>query len=223
VNTDQSRINAGPERLQALAEARQAEIRHALSATFPSPGLITLEIGSGHGHYLTAYAQTHPDQRCLGIDICRDRVGRAQRKKARSHLTNLSFHRCEAADLLQGLPEHLWIGRVFILFPDPWPKRRHHKNRLVSSSFLSTLAARTTPDCELFFRSDHAPYFETVSALIDSHSAWRTDSALAWPFEEPTVFQQRAHHYRSLSARRTVNLRLENIHPDHQEDLDGTG
>ncbi len=181
------------DRLEARREALSAEI-----AALPS-GPVTLEIGCGHGHYLTAYARDRSEV-CVGIDICRDRIARALRKRDRAKLSHLFFFRCDAADFLEILPEANRISRVIILFPDPWPKRRHHKNRLISADFLSRLAERTSPDCDLYFRTDHHPYFEAALETVSNHRDWQPDPNLLWPFEMPTVFQKRAESYSSLAA-----------------------
>ena len=81
-----------------------------------------LEIGAGHGHFLTAYAAAHPERTCVGLDIIAERVERANRKKNRARLDNLHFLHASAEDFLASLPENVRFADVFVLFPDPWPK-----------------------------------------------------------------------------------------------------
>jgi tRNA (guanine-N7-)-methyltransferase len=103
--------------------------------------------------------------------------------------------------LLDVLPEDVLTDLIFVLFPDPWPKLRHHKHRILQDPFLERLAAKTLPGARLCFRTDFEPYFLDVAAMLKTHRDW----ALAedtWPFELPTVFQQRAATYHSLIARR---------------------
>lgn len=185
---------------QAVTASRVADLHAQLAAKVPDwSGAVTLEIGCGHGHFMAAYAAAHPQERCLAIDIIRDRLERAQRKTDRAGLTNVAFVRTEAEMLIEHLPGQLRCRRVFVLFPDPWPKRRHHKNRLMQAGFLHRLAARCTPDAQLFFRTDHAPYFAEVAALLQEHPDWRLSDA-PWPFEHATVFQKRAPGYQSCVA-----------------------
>jgi tRNA (guanine-N7-)-methyltransferase len=159
-------------------------------------------VGSGHGHFLAAYAREHPADRCIGIDIASERIARAERKRERGRLGNLHFVRAEAEDFLAACPERAVVARIFILFPDPWPKRRHHKNRVVNAPFLTAAAARCAKGAGLFFRTDHEPYFREVEAALRGHADWEVSAAPAWPFEEPTVFEKRARVHFSLEARR---------------------
>jgi tRNA (guanine-N7-)-methyltransferase len=159
-----------------------------------------LELGCGHGHFLTAFAGQYPAVQCLGIDLCRDRIRRAERKRQRSALPSLHFIHAEARELLDALPPQVRFRRVFVLFPDPWPKRRHRKHRLVSDDFLDRVAGVSTVGGEFFFRSDALDYVAEVRALVAANARWRLIEGNALPFEEETVFQARAVRFDSLAA-----------------------
>ncbi|MCF7689664.1 MAG: methyltransferase domain-containing protein [Cephaloticoccus sp.] len=194
------------EKAQAVEATRRAELQVQLDATLHNwPTTITLEIGCGHGHYLAAYAAAHPEEYCLGIDIIRDRLERAQRKTHRARLANVAFFLTEARMLVENLPEAVRLNRILVLFPDPWPKRRHAKNRLLKSTFLDLLAQKSTPTAKLFFRTDHAPYFEETKALLHEHPDWQLSDE-PWPFEHITVFQSRAPDHQSCIATRRKPL-----------------
>ena len=105
----------------AVIASRRAELRAQLAPRLTGLRTLTLEIGCGHGHFLTAYAAAHPDLRCLGLDIANDRIARALRKRDRARLANLDFVHADADDLLSALPEEISLSQVFVLFPDPWP------------------------------------------------------------------------------------------------------
>jgi len=186
----------------AVRETRRAELRSQLMPVLAGRTTLTLEIGSGHGHFLSAYADSHPERFCLGIDIMSDRVGRGTRKRDRARLQNLAFVHAAADDLLAAMPGEVRLEAVFALFPDPWPKRRHWKNRLIRAEFLSTLAQYAIPGAPLNFRTDYAPYFEEAEATVGAHPQWHVDREAPWPFEYTTVFQARASAYRSLIAYR---------------------
>ena len=115
-------------RILVIRERREA-LREVLGRILGPESRFVWEIGSGHGHFLAAYARTHPGKVCVGIDIASDRVARADRKRERALLGNLHFIRADAEDFLASMPDGARFTAVFILFPDPWPKRRHHKNR----------------------------------------------------------------------------------------------
>lgn len=188
------------EQATAIQAARLAELRAGLDALWPIwPPSVTLEIGCGHGHFLNAYAQAHPEEFCLGIDLIADRIERAQKKAHRARLTNLAFFQAEARLLLEALSDHATFGRIFVLFPDPWPKRRHHKNRLMQSEFLTAMARRASRGARLHFRTDHEPYFAAATEAVSQHPEWQIVSE-PWPFEFLTVFQSRALSHHSFTA-----------------------
>lgn len=168
-----------------------------------APANITLEIGCGHGHFLTAYAAAHPQEYCLGVDIIEDRLIRADRKLRRAELTNINFVRADAVMLLETLPETVRVNCIFVLFPDPWPKRKHHKNRLIQPDFLDLLTKKADLEAKLHFRTDHDPYFEKASEVVAEHPDWDLADA-TWPFECETVFQERAESHQSWIARRVM-------------------
>ncbi len=189
----------------ARRDSRLSGLKKLLADSLPAKAqsLLALEIGCGHGHYLTAYAAAHPDSFCIGIDLLKDRIARAGRKRDRAKLTNLLFLEAEAREFLDALPSSVDLADVFILFSDPWPKRRHHKNRILQTDFLSALAAKARPDARLCFRTDYAPYFSSAQGTVAGHSDWKLDASDPWPFELETVFQSRAASYQSFVARRT--------------------
>ena len=187
---------------QALASSRLAEIRAQLAPLLPTTRPITLEIGSGHGHYLTAYAAARPDNLCIGIDLIGDRLERSARKSNRAKLTNVVWMHADARLFVEALPADTALTEIFVLFSDPWPKRRHWKNRVIQPEFLTLLASRAGQGARLYFRTDHAHYFEQVVTLINEHADWTLSSDAPWPFELPTVFQQRAESHQSLVAHR---------------------
>ncbi len=158
------------------------------------------EIGCGHGHFLTAYAKEHPDQLCIGIDLSTERIDRATRKRNRSKLPNLHFIQAEARLFLEALPPGVGFSDVYVLFPDPWPKLRHRKHRLMQPDFLRAVAAKAGPSARLFFRTDFEPYFTSVEHSLGESAGWgRVEDP--WPFVHETVFQARADTFHSLCAR----------------------
>ncbi|MDP0500413.1 MAG: tRNA (guanosine(46)-N7)-methyltransferase TrmB [Verrucomicrobiota bacterium JB022] len=182
---------------------RREDLRQELLSLFPEPVELTVELGCGHGHYLTAYAEAFPTEPCIGIDIIRQRIARANRKRGNQGLDNLRFIRAEAREFLHCLPEHVRIGRCLILFNDPWPKSRHHKNRLIQADFLHLLAGKCSPGAPLYFRTDHAGFFTWTLNHLHKHPCWQIDAAAPWCFEAPSIFQDYAASYQSVVALRT--------------------
>ena len=188
---------------QAITESRLAELRERLVPLLATRLPITLEVGSGHGHFLTAYAQAHPEKFCIGIDLLPDRLARSERKSTRAGLPNIAWLRADVNLFLDALPADTRLAEIFILFSDPWPKRRHWKNRVLQPEFLTALAARAGEGARLCFRTDHAPYFAQAHAFTVAHPDWTLAPDEPWPFERATVFQQRAADgHQSYIARR---------------------
>ena len=177
---------------------RKALLEKELVTGFPEPCMITLEIGCGHGHWLVEYASSHPEKTCLGIDLRSHRITRAKRKQSRAGLRNLRFLKGEAIEALEALPGHARITEVFLLFPDPWPKKRHWKNRVFCQEFLSLLSQKTEPNARCHFRTDHAGYFDWALETVLLQDTWVAAESSLWPFETETVFQSKAQSYQSL-------------------------
>jgi len=188
-----------PAYLARMAERRDS-LRSEVGRLLPPQVRFVWEIGCGHGHFLTAYAETHPGEYCVGVDINLDRVRRATKKRDRAKLDRLYFVRAEARLFLAVLPPGAKFSAIYMLFPDPWPKKRHHKYRLLQTDFLHEVAQRAERGTPLFFRTDYAPYFTEAALLLREHPDWRSLGDQPWPFELATVFQQKAPSYQSLVA-----------------------
>ncbi len=159
-----------------------------------------LEIGCGHGHWLTAYAMENPTTPCIGIDIHGARIHKACTKADKRRLKHLHFIKAEAGEFLEILPKSAQLQKVIILFPDPWPKKRHYKNRLIQHPFLSQVANFMAEHGKLYFRTDHENYFAWSTEIITGHPSWIIDNPTEWPMENTTFFQDLMSSYQSLSA-----------------------
>lgn len=150
----------------------------------------TFEIGCGHGHWLAAYAQQHPEEFCLGIDLITDRIEKCQRKKTKQKIANIGFIKAEASELMDALSPEVTFSKIFILYPDPWPKKRHHKNRFIQPENLSRLAEHSSLGAKLHFRTDDENYFAWTLAELKKHPRWRILDDSPWPFETETFFEK---------------------------------
>lgn len=180
---------------------RRARLGTELAALVPAKSAIVLEIGCGHGHFLARYAAENPGKLCLGVDVIGERIERAQKKANRAKLANCHFIRGEAREVIDALPPDVRFAETWVLFPDPWPKKRHHKNRILQPAFFDYLAAnRVEKGGRLYFRTDFAEYFKFVADFLPGLTTWQPDPAAPWPLEHETVFQARAPAYQSLVA-----------------------
>ena len=147
-----------------------------------------LEIGCGHGHWLSSFAQVKPDEIFVGIDLLSRRINKSEQKKNNLKLDNLFFLKAEANEFLEAIPNNLSILSTFIMFPDPWPKKRHFKKRLIQNDFLDSLANVSAPNSNLFFRTDHQGYFNWTTSIIQKSTNW-LKSQKKWPHESSSFFQ----------------------------------
>ena len=188
------------------ADARRAanvsRLAETLATCLAGRTAITFELGSGHGHWLAAYAAAHPTEFCVGIDLITHRVARSVRKQTLGKLANLLFLKAEANEFLEALPPAIVLGKVFILYPDPWPKKKHHKNRFINAESLSLLARRATVGTRLHFRTDDADYFAWTQEFLSAHPYWQPVPDVAWPFEQKTFFEERMKDKRDVLADR---------------------
>jgi tRNA (guanine-N7-)-methyltransferase len=195
-------VDYRPDFLTRIA-ARRAALRAQLATLLPAPSALVWEIGCGHGHFLVRYAGQYPGKFCVGVDLRLERLEKSGRKRDRAQLANCHFVRAEAREFLNALPAGVTFAEIWALFPDPWPKKRHHKNRLLQAEFFEAVAARAGEGAPFYFRTDHAEYFHEVEFTLRHLAAWSLMPAAPWPLEHVTVFQERAPRYHSLVAVRT--------------------
>lgn len=145
-----------------------------LSAFFSfSPREIWLEIGFGGGEHLAAQAGAHADIGFIGCEPFMDGVAKLLIRAQEEGLSNLRVFPEDVRLLLERLPDAS-LARVFILFPDPWPKQRHHKRRLVNEALLNQLARALKPGGVLLLATDHAGYAQWMleHLLADERFEW---------------------------------------------------
>ena len=163
---------------------------------------IDLEIGCGHGHWLNAYAQQNSTRQCIGVDLNTKRIEKSNNKKFINDLNNLSFLKADANEFLEFKPKAIKFSRIFIFFPDPWPKTRHHKRRLIQENFLEFLLSHTTPDAQIYFRTDHMEYLKWTKLIFEDSDSWNL-AELPWPLEHNSFFQDLLPNYESFVAVRS--------------------
>ena len=143
----------------------------SLEELFPLSQPIELEIGCGDGGFLFEYAQRHPDRNFLGVERLLGRVRKLSKKGLREGLTNLRLLRIEARYVLEYLlPEHAFEA-LHIYFPDPWPKDRHRRHRLINETFPPLARRILRQKGVIYLRTDDPVYFsqmqETFQDLKD--------------------------------------------------------
>lgn len=126
-----------------------------------------IEIGFGAGEALLAFAQSHPQFDCLGVEVHAPGVGRLLLGAHAAGLTNLRIIRHDAVEVLEKQTPPASIALAHIFFPDPWPKKRHHKRRLIQPAFVELLARALADDAVLRLATDWEPYARHMRATLD--------------------------------------------------------
>lgn len=129
-----------------------------LDALFGRRAPRMLEIGFGAGESLLAMASAHPENDYLGIEVYRPGVGRTLKALEDRGITNVRVLRDDAVEVLAKMVPPSSLAAVFLFFPDPWPKKRHHKRRLVQAEFVSLVGARLRPGGLFHMATDWEDY-----------------------------------------------------------------
>lgn len=143
-----------------------------------------LEIGFGGGEHLAAQAAAHPDVLLIGAEPFRNGVASALRHIDEQRLGNVRIHDGDARVLLGRLPDTS-LARIFVLFPDPWPKTRHHKRRLIQSDTVAEFARVLRPGGRLRFASDWAGYVDWTLERFLANPAFRWTATRADDWRSP--------------------------------------
>lgn len=152
-------------------------------------GPLEIEVGCGRGRFLTGRAARDPGCTYLGIERMRERVNVFHRQTVRLGLANAHVLRLEALYTFHYLlPEHR-ARRVYVFFPDPWPKKKHHSHRLFGPLFLNALWKRLTEGGELQFATDHAEYFHVVEECFAADPRFARIAPMERGPEEWTEFE----------------------------------
>jgi tRNA (guanine-N7-)-methyltransferase len=183
--------------LRAGQRERQTTLLPRLAFTLPESGTldpaslfaerpleIWLEIGFGGGEHLAEQAERHPEIGFIGCELFENGVVKLLGEIDRRRLTNIRICANDARRLLATLAP-CSVGRVFILFPDPWPKARHHKRRLIAPPTLDRLAEIMTDRAELRLATDDPGYLSWMLECATDHPAF------CWTARRPADWRER--------------------------------
>ncbi len=159
------------------AESGQLQI----ASLFPGKREVWLEIGFGGGEHLAGQAERHGEVGFIGAEPFVDGVAKLLTAVDERKLSNVRVRRGDARDMVATFADAS-VDRAFILFPDPWPKTRHRKRRLVQAEFVKELARVMKPGAKLRFATDWADYASRALAdvLRDGRFVWGAERADDW-------------------------------------------
>jgi tRNA (guanine-N7-)-methyltransferase len=137
-----------------------------LEQVFPRPGALEVDIGCGDGAFLVALAERFPERNFLGLEKLAGRVRRACKKASRLALPNVRVLRIESTYAIQYLLLPSSVDVVHLLFPDPWPKKKHRRRRIMSADFLALVYRLLVPNGRFRVATDQKEYFAAMRELI---------------------------------------------------------
>lgn len=154
-----------------------------------TPRRLEVDLGCGKGRFLLARAAANPQTSFLGLDRQSRRLAKVERKAQRAGLTNIRLLYSEAAYAVAHLLPRDSVAAYYIFFPDPWPKRRHHRRRLFDAVFLTALNTTLIPGGCIHIATDHLDYFEKIRRLLAGDNRFAARDPLVTSPEERTDFE----------------------------------
>jgi len=171
------------------------EMRSYFFRIFGNNNPLVVEIGSGNGHFLVECAMRYPDQNYIGTEILGGRARKFHLKIEKRRLHNIVIFKGDARRFLWEYLYENTTQEFIILFPDPWPKTRHHKHRLITAAFINMLRIRLVPDGLISIATDHAEYRDWIIdefQKIDGFSNLYTKGYTRYSEHYPkTLFEKR--------------------------------
>ena len=151
-------------------ELRSIIDRIEVAALFAQSQPLDIELGSGDGSFLVEYARRHPERNFIGVERLLGRIRKLDRKGRRAGLVNLRGVRIESAYFLEYLLPANSASALHIYFPDPWPKRKHWRHRLVNDRFPVLASRVLIPGGTVYLRTDHEEYFRQIREVFAKNS-----------------------------------------------------
>ncbi|HVK57697.1 MAG TPA: tRNA (guanosine(46)-N7)-methyltransferase TrmB [Candidatus Kapabacteria bacterium] len=167
--------------------------RLPLEKIFSSNQPLEVEIGAGDGSFLVAYAKVHPELNLIGLERLLGRLRKIDRKARRAGLQNIRLLRLEASYFVQYMLPPGSVNAFHIYFPDPWPKRRHWKNRLIEDTFTRSLQQALRPGGIVYLRTDDQPYFTQMLEVFARNSTFEKMETPAQLLTIVTDFERNFH------------------------------
>jgi tRNA (guanine-N7-)-methyltransferase len=166
------------------------------AAVFGRRAPLVLEIGFGNGEQFLHATQAEPERDFIGIEVHRPGVGRLLNALADAEVGNARVYHHDAVEVLEREIAPHALAEVRVYFPDPWPKKRHHKRRLIQPDFVALIASRVAHGGCLHLATDWADYAEHMQSVLDNAPDWRrhaqhttSSSRPAWRID--THFERR--------------------------------
>lgn len=148
-----------------------------------------IDIGCGKGRFLLARSGKFPEVNFLGIDRMLNRIRKIDKKAQRLGRENIRLCRVDGYYAATYLLPAESVDTVYVFYPDPWPKGKHHHNRLFNEPFMNSLARTLKPGGKLHAASDHLPYFEEIYELLKNDARFEETETFVPAEDEVTDFE----------------------------------
>ena len=135
-----------------------------------------LEIGFGNGHSLVSMAAADPKTHFIGIEVHRPGVGALLLTMQAQEVSNISVYQEDAIEVLQSCIADESLTRVQLFFPDPWPKKKHHKRRIVQTEFIDCVHQKLIPGGVFHLATDWQPYAKWMMAAMQVSTGWKNQA-----------------------------------------------
>ena len=161
--------------------------------------ICNLEIGYGAGEHLAFQAKNNPNNNFIGCEPFLLGTTKLLDRIVKSELHNIFIYQSDAIRLLEYLPDN-FLTKIYILFPDPWPKKRHHKRRIINKDNLNLYAKKLKPKGLLRIATDHENYASWIIAKLINNSlfSWQCDNVRDW-YKEPSDWCKTKYQKKSLA------------------------
>lgn len=176
--------------LQELADPILANQELDIAVIWGDARPLIVDIGFGSGESTVDLAERFPDHAVLAIDVHPPGIARLLSQIDERGLDNIRIIAGHAVDVFDRALANVRVKQIVTLFPDPWPKARHHKRRLLQSSTIERLTSRTAEDATWLIATDWEPYAEHISESFTQHAKW-TGGVVPRPARVVTKYEKR--------------------------------
>jgi len=165
---------------------------------------LEVDLGCGDGSFLISMAKQYPERDFLGVERLLGRVRKVCKKITRQTLGNARVLRLDSRYVVEWLLPEAAVSRIHLLCPDPWPKAKHHRRRLIQTDFLEAVHRALIPGGEFLFMTDHEEYFEWATEIFTAYGRFeplkwqedtffypKTDFQELWESEGKSMFRLR--------------------------------
>ena len=167
---------------------------------------LEIDLGCGDGSFLMGMAKEFPERDFLGVERLLGRVRKVCKKITKRHLENARVLRLDSKYVVEWMLPEALVSRLHLLCPDPWPKFKHHRRRVMQLDFLEAVRKSLLPGGEFLFMTDHEEYFHWAAAKVTEFGKFeqlewtedtffypKTDFQMQWEAEGKSMFRLRCH------------------------------